>query len=231
MALCAALLVGAVHAATPIEPFTAHYQLSRNDLRIGESRISLETGDDGAYVYRSDTQPRGLLAWLRNDRIQERSEGVLEERGVRPTHYRYEHTGGSRERLAVLSFDWEDGVVENRVENKPWEMPVPDDAVDKLVVTLAVMLDLERGRSDMAYAVADGGHLKHWRFRVIGRERVTTSAGEFDTVKLERVREDDKRTTHIWVAPELRHLPVRIEQYERGEGAVYRSDLREYNKN
>jgi hypothetical protein len=75
------------------------------------------------------------------------------------------------------------------------------------------------------YAIADGGSLKTYRFMVVGEETVETPAGTFDTLKLERLREDNTRYTALWCAPELNYLPVKLMQRESDDRLVT-SELR-----
>lgn len=207
------LLIPAASSPAGLPDFEAGYELGFEGFRVGEARYQLRTGEDG-YQYQSRSRPVGLASWFRKDRVTESSTWIWHDGRIRPLSYHYERRGGRKERTADLRFDWNRMQVENRVEGQPWVMDIPPAALDKLVVTLAVMHDLAQGHREMEYAVADGGKLKTYRFRVVGEETVQTPAGSFDTLKLERVREDNKRYTALWCAPDLHYLPVRILQRE-----------------
>ncbi len=71
---------------------------------------------------------------------------------------------------------------------------------------------------ELHYAVADGGHVKTYHFRVVGEEQVETPAGTFTAVKATRVRDDDDRVTWFWMLPEYEFLLVRFEQQEKDGG-------------
>jgi len=47
---------------------------------------------------------------------------------------------------------------------------------------------------------------------VVGRERLKIPAGEFDTVKVERIKDgpEDRRSTEIWLAPAHGYIPIRM---------------------
>jgi hypothetical protein len=51
--------------------------------------------------------------------------------------------------------------------------------------------------------------MSHHTYRLNGRERLKTPAGEFDAVKLIR-RKDEGDVSEMWLATELGYLPVRI---------------------
>jgi len=214
-------------AASPLPDFKATYELSRGSMKIGNSTIELSNGRNGSYTYKSRSWPVRWVAWFLKDKLYETSKGQITGTGVRPDSYHYQRTGGSREREAKLAFDWAAGVVENNVEDSRWKMDIPAGTIDKLVSQLGMMLALANGQTEITFNVADGGKLKDYRFRVIGEETLELPAGTFDTVKITRLRDDNKRETLIWCAPELHYLPVRIWQREKDD-SEYQSDLESF---
>lgn len=218
-----ALAAGAA-LASPLPDFEVQYSLRYEDVRVGEAVYRLARQGD-SYLYESRSRPVGIAAWFRKDRVQEHSQWVWHEERIRPLQYLYRRTGGRSDRDAELIFDWDALQVENRVEGHPWQMDIPPHALDKMVVTLVLMHDLARGLRDVEYAIADGGKLKTYRFKVVGEERVETPAGSFDTLKLERMRDDNKRYTALWCAPELHYLPVKLLQRE-DDDRIITSELR-----
>lgn len=227
--LClAALAPAAPLRAENVPPdFQSLYTISINDFAIGESRLDLEAQANGRYRYRSDTHSVGFARLFRSDRVQESSLFVLHRGRIRPLEYRFDHTGSKKGRHAFLDFDWKARKVANTVEGHTWEMEIPSNALDKLVVQVAVMMDLSAGKEQLTYAIADGGKLKEYHFAIVGRETVKVPAGEFEVVKIERLRKDNDRTTHLWCAPALGYLPVRIEQIEHEDGVTYLSELKQ----
>lgn len=222
------MMLGATHAlAAAKKPpaFSADYQLSRNGFRVARATISLSYPSPGHYLYQSYTRPTRLISWFRDDQLHESSRGLLSSGTLRPLEYHYALTGSDHERHADLRFDWQKALVQNAVAGHTWEMHIPPDTLDKLVVQLALMMDLDSGATSLKFPIADGGKLKVYRFQVIGRERLTTPAGQYDTVKIERRRSDNKRVTDLWCAPSLHYLPVKIEQREQADGTRYRSIL------
>lgn len=207
--------------------FQSLYAISLNNFVIGESRIELKAQANGRYLYRSNTHSVGVARLFRSDRVVESSLFVLHRGHIRPLEYRFDHTGSKKGRQAFLDFDWKERKVSNTVEGHTWEMDIPPTALDKLVVQVAVMMDLSAGKERLTYAIADGGKLKEYHFAIVGRETVQVPAGEFEVVKIERLRKDNDRTTHLWCAPALGYLPVRIEQIEHEDGVTYLSELKQ----
>lgn len=223
----AAMLLSSVLQAAPLPDFEASYQLKRGNLRIGTMVVELKTATDGSYQYESRSWPARWASWLFKDKLFETSHGHFIDGQVRPDRYHYQRTGGSREREAVLSFDWDNMTVENNVQDSPWKMDIPQGTLDKLVAQLSMMLALGKGKSEVTFNIADGGKLKEYRFKVLGHETLELPAGTFKTVKITKLRKNKKRETYFWCAPELNYLPVRIWQREKDD-AIYQSDLESF---
>jgi hypothetical protein len=220
------MLLWADLPAAGIPSFEASYRIERSVFDIGEVRLQFRRGPGAEYVYHSLTEVAGFLAWFRDDRVEETSRGVMDASGIRPAYYRSRRSGRDGEQLAEIIFDWQSGSVENRVAGQPWEMPVPPGTLDKLIVQIAMMRDLQESVEDLAFQVADGGRLKEYRVRIRGRETLELPSGVYRTVKVEKDPQSHGRRTFLWLAPALGYLPVRIMRIER-DGAEYFSVLEE----
>lgn len=209
----------------PYPPFTALYRLYINELPIGHQELTLLPNEDGSYRYTAKTDSIGIAAFLRDDSLNELSTFRYRNQRIQPQDYEFHHVREGHERHVRIHFDWDTNTVTNDIQGDRWQMDIPDNALDKLVVQLAMILDLQQGRRDMEYAIADGGKLKTYRFKVREAETVRTPAGKFEALKLERLRADQDRTTYIWAAPELDYLPVQIKQIEHEDNVVYLSRL------
>jgi len=84
-------------------------------------------------------------------------------------------------------------------------------------VMMALSQPLKPGDSP-TFDVFSGGNRYVFMFKVIGRERITTALGTFNTLKIEpwvlwlsegSFRSQSRETT-VWVTDDARHLPVRI---------------------
>jgi hypothetical protein len=226
--LASTVMVTSPEAAS-LPEFEASFTLSRGNLRIGTSTVSLSRGKDGDYLYESRSTPSRWISWLLKDKLHELSRGHLDASGIRPVYYRYQRSGGSRERKAELQFDWEHHSVVNHVDDSVWKMDIPDGTLDRLASQLGVMLALQDNKTEMSFNIADGGKLREYNFKVVARETLELPAGSFETVKLVKIRRNSKRETYIWCAPELSYLPVRIWQREKDDDE-YQSDLESFSE-
>lgn len=204
-------------------PFTAEYELTRNGIAVGRTQVSLELLPDGVYLYRASTAPNPVLALLRTDRIREESRGRMVQGRPRPDRYLYRREGSDIERHLELEFDWTDQRVRNIERSSTWSMQVPKGTLDKLVQQLVFTLDLKNGRKTASYPVADGGRLKEYSYRTLGKETLSTRLGRFDTLKVNRAKDQGATDYTLWLAPALGFRPVRI--LRRHGGSQYRMEL------
>jgi len=162
-------------------------------------------------------------SWLAD--INETSEFTwTDDARIQPERYTYTRSGLGRDRKAVLNFDWEKKQVINNVENKPWTMTIPNNAFDKLSYQLQIQYDLINSRDLAPYEIADGGKLKTYEFEIVGGEKITTPAGDFNTIKVKRIHSNDKeRHTYFWLAPAWNYLMVKVQQQDGSQS--YEIDL------
>ena len=222
LVFCGLALLGAHgtgHAAGLPEKFEATYSLSVGPLTLAEMTRKLYPKGDGTYIYESHSKPLGYARWFTKTTLVERSEWRYENQQLRPLTYSYDRSGDSdKERHVKLLFDWQNGQVTNIINKDPWKMELPAGTQDKLLYQLALVNDLQQGkRTKLEYNVADGGTAKITKFEIIGEERIKTSMGEFDTLKLQTI---GTRTTTLWCAKALNFLPVLIEQHDDRGSAV-----------
>ena len=228
------LLLTTALAASALQPTTLHdfeatYILKLGSLRIGTSTLALQTETDGRYRYESHSWPTRWVSWLLKDQLRETSRGHITPTGIRPDKYHYLRSGGDRKREADLSFNWDEHTVRNHVEGSLWEMDIPAGTIDKLASQLSMMLALQQDKKDVTFNIADGGHLKEYRYKVVGHETLEVPAGTFETVKITKLRKNKKRVTYVWCAPALNYLPIRIWQRETDD-SVYTSDLESFSE-
>lgn len=213
--LLLAFLLPAAFAAPEPTHFTAYYTMSKGSVPIGEVQRSLTPAGSGQFKFESTMHATGLIAAFVKDRISESSLWTFRNEQVRPQIYTYRKSGGKKSRDLKLEFDWQHQLVKNTIAGKEWEMALLPDSQDKLSYQLAIMYDLQRGKTEFKYPIADKMKFRNYYFKVVGHETLATPLGSLPTVKIERVMEGDEKTTVLWCAPGLDFLPVRIEQNEK----------------
>jgi len=206
----------------PLQPHRAEYLLTRDGLPIATMVMELNLSEDGRYHYHARTRPHKALALVGKAleispgaRVDETSSGGMADGRFRPDHYRYQRENESRRELTIR-FDWKQGRADIESADKPWSMEVPENALDKLAVLLALRQDLALGEKDFSYPVADGGKLKSYRYVVTDQAQITTAAGTWESAEVTRSKQGGPTDYRLWLAPDLKYLPILIERDEKG---------------
>jgi Protein of unknown function (DUF3108) len=221
-AVLASFLLGSIGHATPLpEQFTAVYDLETSGITIGEtkrtlSRVSNQSGSQ--YQFESITRPTGIARLLTDGQVVERSLWNYFQNKPRPEHYTFFNSGSKKNRNVRLDFDWSKHLVINNINGEPWSMPLEHGTSDKLLYQLRIMQDLPSTEASLRYPVADGGKLKHYELKIVGKERIRTKLGIFDTIRLQHTK--GSRKTTLWCAEQLGYLPVRIQQQKNDDSPV-----------
>jgi hypothetical protein len=210
----ASLCAPHAHAAQHLPPvFSAEYSLHALGATVGLTQWRAHD-DQGVRVFEANTEPSGLYALIRSETIHERSRLRIDGKALIPLLYRYQRRGGKRARFVEVEFNWATKRVRNTAKGQSWEMQVPLGTLDKFSYLLALMRDLELGKTSLQYDIADGGHLKRYDIEILAREVVETPLGALEAVKVRR-KNRKSRTTTLWCATQLHHLPVKIEHSEK----------------
>jgi hypothetical protein len=114
-----------------------------------------------------------------------------------------------------VDFDWNARQAVSHDGGNTSTAPLQGSAMDRNLVTLALMAKLKTGAQDLAFPVVDKDHVSTQRYAAGAREALPLPAGTIEAVRVDRQRDDNKRTTTSWFAPQRNWLPVQIEQVEK----------------
>jgi Protein of unknown function (DUF3108) len=195
--------------------FEVNYTLYSNDTKIGLMERRFFQEDDGNYAFRSESKTTGFISFFRKDHIVEVSNWGFIDSSFKPLLYKYQHTGGKKDRDVEISFNWDTGKIKNRVNDSTWNMQTEPGILDKLLYQLTIMSDLSAGIVPESYTIADGGKIKQYKFTRIAEEILKTPLGEFKTIKILRQKLNSKRDTFLWCAYDLGFLPVKVINTEK----------------
>ena len=214
---CLLLIPAAARAESNagLQTFRAEYSLYAKNTKAAQVVRSLARLDDGSYEYRSETKTVGLISLFRKLHIVESSRLILEERMLKPVHYSYGRTGYRKKRDVSIEFNSETNKIKNTINGDFWHLPMEPAVMDKLLYQLAIMYDLQNGRTPASYRIADGGKIKTYDFEKLGEEVVETPLGSFNTIKMLRHKPGSSRKSVFWCAPDLEFLQVKVEHTEK----------------
>ncbi|MCW8964473.1 MAG: DUF3108 domain-containing protein [Gammaproteobacteria bacterium] len=202
----------------PLKPFRAEYIVQRDGDIIAHTSLSLVAIGENRWRYTSSSEPTGWIATMMGVSVDEQSEWTWVD-GLQVLSYRYDRAG--KEKHVHLKFDWQQMKVTNIINGDPWHMQIPDATLDKLSINLALMAHLSASETDISFPVADGGKLKTYDFKVIGKESIDTSLGQISTIKVSRNKRGRKdKQAILWLAPDLGYLVVRIEKADKDNDIV-----------
>jgi hypothetical protein len=207
--LVATLNPGYADNEPPYPEFVALYDAKANGFDIGTVTISLMRENAGRYLYQQESTSSGIAALFRSDKSVESSRWRLQDGRIRVLDYRSQHEGGDDDDNAHLVFDWENSKVKNIGAGEHWEIELPAGAVDRLVMQLAMLLELRDGTTRFEYQVPHQGRIKRYRFELLGEDKIELTSGVYRTLKVGRT-DDDKDQSWVWSAPELDYFPVRF---------------------
>ncbi|WP_293393217.1 DUF3108 domain-containing protein [Nevskia sp.] len=208
-------MAGSVQAAAvvdaPLPALNLVYSVNYGGIGAGEADVSLKPdAKAGCYIYETKTRPVGFIKMLFGSPNQvsrfcveggvvrsQRFESVLEK---------------DEEQSYVLDFDYAKRQVidENGVVRE-----IPSEAVDSFALQQAVRLWVAKHAADATppiaeFTMVDRKNLTHYQLKLAGRETIKTPAGNFDTIRLERIDNPDK-IGRFWLAAERDWMPVKIQ--------------------
>ena len=186
-----ALSLASAALAAPPQHVEITYELARNDLVLADVSYRLEH-DGRTYDLTETTKGRGFLS-LRGE-IVRYSQGTIAADGLRPRTYEDRRTGRDTQRV---QFD-------------PAAKTQTLAGQDRLSMfwTFA-FAPLTEGKAKLI--ATDNKGATNFVFQAAGRERVKTPAGEFDALKIVKVRDGpEDKATEVWFAVDRQYIPIRL---------------------
>lgn len=192
-------------AAAPAQRVEIVFELSRNGTAIAESLERLEH-DGRAYSISAQMKGKGLLS-LRGDATRT-SRGTIGPEGLKPAEFEDKRSGRDPARAKL---DWRAQTLTLQSKEGAEETkPLPADAHDRLSFLYSFAFRVP-GAAPMGFSVTDGKGVATSVYQAAGQEMLKTPAGEFETLKLVRKKNNpDDRATEIWLAVKHGFLPVRV---------------------
>jgi len=201
----ASLALSASAAAQQALPprIEVEYELKRNGTVMADVVDRLEHAN-GSYELTEHWKGKGMYALM--GKARRSSQGALDATGPHPREFVDERSGRDTQRVL---FDWTANTITRRYKGDTRTEAVPQDTQDRLSFLLALTYASRSGQP-VSFHVADARGMSHHSYAPVGRERVSTPAGEFEAVKVVRKNDDPGESAEFWFAVERGYLPVRI---------------------
>lgn len=210
---------GAQGAEDPtVATYTATYRAEYKGKEAGTAEFAVRYLADGdVYEFSSSVLAKGLLKLARPNPAVERSHFRVTADGLEPLEFWYEDGSRSGEDNFHIVFDWERRIATVSSEAGRREIALPERALDRGSLQVALMRDLAASGTPRTYRMADEDSVAEYEYTDNGTATVQTGLGPITARILTQKRAGSSRETWLWVAPELKFLPVRIEQRRDGE--------------
>lgn len=204
-------------AADAPREFNALYDFERGRLSIGETRIGLERSQDDIYRYWSESKATGFASIFIDDVIKEESLFRFEDGRLWPVSYEYRQLNSGKNRAEDIVYDWTDGIATVNYRGHESVVELESGTMDRFLMQLAISLHSRDGTLERTYRIIDNSRIKTYQLRSTETETLTTPAGTFETLRVERIDDNKDKKLRLWLAPELDYLPVKIEQEKLNE--------------
>ncbi|UCB54734.1 MAG: DUF3108 domain-containing protein [Thiotrichales bacterium] len=203
--------------------FSANYALEMFGTVLARATYTLEHTEDGLTMTQS-TRPAGLIAMLRNDKIDVRSDMIVDNGRVLLVNYSYTHTGDEKDRNIRFNIDWKAnnkqelaGKATGIYEGKAVDIDLQNPVWDPLSIQVPIMLDANKKLPPHEHGLFMKGEFKHYLFENHGNETFRYNGTAFAAVKIVGRETKRDRAMYVWLLPELHNIPVKIEQWKNGE--------------
>ena len=197
----------AAGAAIPNE-ISAEYRLTTNGITVGRVNESFSRKGD-SYSIQSVSRSEGALKAIYDEQITMQSAGRVRASGLQPIRFDEKRTRDSK-RDVTATFDWQRGVMLSRFRGEESEIALPAQTQDRLSMMYQFMHAPVRS-GNVVLNMSNGRKVESYVYRFVEETRISTPAGEFDTLHFERVTEGAKDSrVEVWLAKDRSHFPVRV---------------------
>lgn len=214
-AAAALLALASLPALAALKPFSADYTASYMGLQ-GSARMTL--AKSGGHQWRYTLDVKSAVAQLSQSTLFEETDG-----GWRPLSGRDASSVLIKKSDKQASYDWGSGQASWSGDVKPERRgPVALQAgdLDAMLLNLAIVRDVQAGKSSRTYRMVDDGRAKPMSYRVVGKDTVSFDGKSHPATRVSVP--DGARETVLWVAEGV-PVPVRILRRHKGEDQM---DLR-----
>ncbi|KPD24966.1 DUF3108 domain-containing protein [Idiomarina zobellii] len=201
-----------------MKPYEANYVITRGDSEYGEGYRYLEVSPDNEWQLRTKSD----ISWfILSDTREARSVFIVDDENNRlePREFIYMRTGTGSDKSFHGEFRADDKKVRNvdtgRMLDINWENALFDEAN----VIEQLRIDVSGGAEQFKYRVVnEKGEEDEYRFRVMAESQILSLPyGEVEAIKVGRVRDNNRRQTFFWFAPELNYVMVKMQQFKEGD--------------
>lgn len=199
----ALLFTGFASQAFAMSPFQASYQFNYNGKNLGSATRTLsQSGNNWSYVF---VAKAGGIASATESSSFSFSGGSITSNSFKRTSKILVHNN-----TMSINFNPSAKTINTKKDDKARSFAWRAGVLDELNAELQIREDLKNGSLKSSYWIADAKEVEARKFMKQGAEKVKTSYGTFDTVKVVMKHDKPGRETVFWLAPKLDYAPVKM---------------------
>ena len=179
---------------------------------VMEAKEEQMSDGKAAYHFSSTAHSSGLVHKFY--KVADRIDSIVDRKTLSSLTFHLDQSHGTRKKKRDMTFNQKERTVTVRSEVKEATYPVPDGTQDALsaLYYLRTIKDLANGKTITCDVHDDD---KTWKVdvQVLGREKISTSLGEIDTIKLRTYPKyegdfQNKGEIYFWLTDDARRIPV-----------------------
>jgi hypothetical protein len=206
---------GPALAGWPPPSFEALYDIYMD----GKPRMQTEvrfTRDGERWKLENSGEGTKGLARLLRAASKDSASGRLDGDAILSAEFQHESRVAGRTDRWTARFDWGAGRVLTEHEEGQSDLPLEPGTVDPLGLTMALQYRVSKQQSEWVQAVVEEDEIDRHLYRAAPPEKFQTALGCLEAIGVERVRENSKRYSTVWFAPELDFVTIRMLHGKRG---------------
>ena len=197
-------------SAKTIQPSSANYNFTVEDKYKGTATRTLNKSGN-VWKYDVNAKVAGVAS------ASQKSTFVINGNSVAPTQASTTYKLFGVGRTHNLSFNSGKKQIASSYKGKTINLNMAQQAFDDLSLEVQIRQDLLNGTFSGNYYMAKKDKIEKTPFKNSGKSKITVPAGTYDTVRIDRIHDDNSRSTSFWLAPSLDYLPVKVSQVNDGK--------------
>ena len=186
-----------------MSPFQASYQFSYNGKNMGSATRTLsKSGNNWSYVFAA--KAGAIASATETSRFSLSGNDIISNSFSRSSKILVHNNTMS------INFNPNTKTISTKKDDKARSFAWKAGVLDELNAELQLREDLKTSGLKPSYAIADAKEIEARRFLKQGSEKVKTSYGTFDTIKVVMKHDKPNRDTIFWLAPKLDYAPVKV---------------------
>ena len=189
------------------------YSLDKSNIQFGISEQTLIKNN--SYMnFNIISKTAGIFKMKKDDRLEatifKNEDGI-----IKPVSYKFSKEKKDKVQLIETFFDLDKDyayTLSNDIKHEHIGIPY---SLDRLSVQIDFQNKMKQGVFEYKYNIIDKGRVRKYSFVLHSSEVIETVFGMTNTIVIQKLIENNKRSTLTWYAVDYDYVPVKIEQYRK----------------